>query len=98
MTNKCTGCNKHITLKVKNTAYSRATAYKNVIGVFECPHCGAVQGECYKGESYGIVKAFFSKEPVAREVYYDLTVLGSDGIERRHGWFDPATGYITQVG
>lgn len=96
----CAGCSKRITLKVINSSYRRETAYKRIIGIFECPHCGAIQGQCYKGDSYSIVKPFMAKEVAAgtREVYYDLDVLGSDGITRRHGWFDPATGYITQVG
>jgi hypothetical protein len=72
------------------------------ISVHECRKCGAVFGDCYKGDSYTIVLPYFHTDPasVAPEAarYYDLTVLGSAGIERRHGWFDPDTKRILQVG
>ena len=98
MGHKCLACGKSIKLSEVNKSYNKVTAYKGVIGVYQCPHCEAVMGQCYKGESYNIVKPYFAKEQPAKEIYYDLEVLGSNGIERRHGWFDPATGGITQVG
>lgn len=90
----CKCCSKKISMKFASMPY------KGIMGVYECPKCGAIQGECYKGQSYQIVLPFFSKNEVPNDewVYYDLTVLGADGIERRHGWFDPATRLITQVG
>ncbi len=30
--------------------------------------------------------------------YFDFTTLGSQGISRRHGWYDTVTRCITQVG
>jgi len=71
----------------------------DIAGVRKCSNCGAVYGSCYKGESYAIVLPFFSKDPNPRaQVYFDLIVLGSDGLERRHGWYNPADQRITQVG
>jgi DNA-directed RNA polymerase subunit RPC12/RpoP len=69
-------------------------------GVYQCVKCEAIFGTCTKGDSYNIVLPYFAKtEPSAESLrYYDLTVLGSDGITRRHGWFNPQTKLISQVG
>lgn len=69
-------------------------------GVYICRKCEAVFGQCYKGDSYGIVLPFMTadKDATERQRYYDFTVLGSDGVTRRHGWFDPQTKLITQIG
>ena len=87
--NQCRGCNN-----IRGNKPTGAT------GVYECAKCGAIFGTCYKGESYGLVKPFFAaQDPAPGEArYFDFTTLGSDGIGRRHGWFDPATKLITQVG
>ena len=71
--------------------------------VFRCGDCGCLHGSCYKGDSYSYVKPFFAPEGATeaadeRARPYDLAVVGSEGVSRRHGWFDPQTGYITQVG
>jgi len=68
--------------------------------VFVCGRCGALYGECWKGESYSFVLPHWETgKYYPHEVrYYDLTVLGSDGIERRHGWYLPRTKRIVQVG
>ena len=69
--------------------------------VYECTRCGGLNSDCiYLGESYGIVKPFFTTDPTAdeRAKYFDFTCLGSNGVVRRHGWFDPTTGLLTQVG
>ena len=70
-----------------------------VIGIYECPHCQAVQGECYAGESYGIVKPQWHQgdSQPEDERYYDIVAIGSK-IERRHGWFNTKSRMITQVG
>ena len=67
---------------------------------FECASCGAIHGTCYLGDSYSLVKPFFGPECSTPEEqrYFDLTCLGSRGVERRHGWFNPATKTLTQVG
>lgn len=68
--------------------------------VFECAKCGGVVGTCYLGESYHIVRPFFSKADVPAEKtrYFDFTTLGSEGVGRRHGWFDPETRLVVQTG
>ena len=73
----------------------------NQSGVYECARCGAIYGECYKGDSYALVRPWFKTEtdiPSERIRYFDFTVLGSDGISRRHGWFDTETRQIVQIG
>ena len=56
----------------------------------------------YLGDSYSIVKPYFAPNaneiPTEQTRYYDLTTLGSQGIGRRHGWFDPQSRYIVQTG
>lgn len=73
-----------------------------VKGVFTCQGCGGIFGTCYLGESYTLVKPNLrraSKEADERARYYDLTCLGSGNkITRRHGYYDPKTKLITQVG
>lgn len=94
MENNCPGCGKAISNKTLNTNHL------GVIGVHECPKCKAVFGQCYKGDSYKIVKPYMSTENVPFEncFYYDLVTLGSAGIDRIHGWADKATRLIVQVG
>jgi len=68
--------------------------------VWECKRCGAIYGTCYLGESYEIVLPYFHQGASQPELerHYDLTCLGSKGIERRHGWYNTRTRRITQVG
>ena len=70
------------------------------IDVYQCGKGGAVFGTCLLGGSYRFVLTYFSKEdvPLERTRCYDFTALGSEGIDRRHGWFDPETKLIVQVG
>jgi hypothetical protein len=85
---KCRGCNN-------------AKGNKRIgAGVYQCGKCGAVYGTCYLGDSYEYVRPRFSAvEPLpGRERYFDFTTLGSGGIGRRHGWYDPDTRLITQIG
>ncbi len=75
-------------------------------GIFECKVCGAIfGGGMYRGDSYQIVKPFFADKATEKTAkaagtikYFDLMVLGGDGYERRHGWFDTTSGLVTQVG
>lgn len=77
---------------------------KHPFQVRVCSRCGAIftppGSAIYLGESYEIVLPRFTTDPSAdeRAVYFDLDTLGSEGLGRRHGWFDPATGLLTQVG
>lgn len=71
--------------------------------VVRCRKCNAIYtvagSSIYKGESYGIVRPQMSNRPdMEGAVYYDFTVLGSDGVSRRHGWYDPRTKLILQTG
>lgn len=97
-TDKCPCCLKPISQRTLNTPYQANG--RPVYGVHECPHCKAVFGTCYLGESYGIVLSYMTSAnvPMDQTRYYDFETLGSDGIGRRHGWFDPATRLIVQVG
>jgi hypothetical protein len=36
--------------------------------------------------------------PLEQIRYFDFTTVGSAGLGRRHGWYNPATKLITQVG
>lgn len=89
---RCPGCNR-----VKG---NKADAK----GVYTCSKCGAIfhnPGLMYLGDSYGYVLPQWDAEGACKpedQRYYDLSVLGSEGPERRHGWFNPATKRITQVG
>jgi hypothetical protein len=69
--------------------------------IYQCSECEALYGRCYLGDSYGIVKPEWADNqnlPAHRIKYFDLTCLGSEGLTRRHGWFDPETRKIVQIG
>jgi len=87
---KCPGCNGALLEKGP------------ISGTCFCAACGGLvtTRPIYKGESYGLVKPFFTKDPTAdeRAIYFDLETLGSDGLGRRHGWFCPETKLLVQVG
>jgi len=69
-------------------------------GVYRCRACGCLHGTVYLGESYKYVLPHMTDDPEAdkRAIPYDFECLGSEGITRRHGWYDPQTRLITQVG
>lgn len=69
-----------------------------VCGVYECRKCLAVFGQCYKGDSYRFVLPYWHEGESADQRYFDLTTVGSAGVERSHGWVDATTRRITQVG
>jgi hypothetical protein len=96
----CTCCCKKLTLKARSTYY-KGRNDKPVVGVYECPKCGAVMGQCYRGEAWYIVdlgRWAGNETPTDSLRYFDLTVLGSNGIERVHGWFDVTTRRVAQFG
>ena len=68
--------------------------------VFECCVCDAIFGQCYLGESYNHVLPWLAKEEVHPSYlrYFDFTCLGSEGWTRRHGWYDPHTKLVHQIG
>jgi hypothetical protein len=82
-------------------ACSNEKGNKIVKGMIEeCGRCGAIFGECYLGESYSLVLPGMSatEVPLGQIRYFDFTTVGSAGLGRRHGWYNPATKLITQVG
>jgi hypothetical protein len=74
--------------------------YQGKCLLHECRKCHAIFGSCYLGDSYNIAFPRLTNDPEAdsRAVYFDLQCLGSAGITRRHGWVDPTTHLMTQVG
>jgi hypothetical protein len=70
--------------------------------VYECGACHAIHGTMYLGDSYTYVLPCWSNdhspEATERQRYFDFECLGSGGVTRRHGWFDPQTKKITQIG
>jgi len=68
--------------------------------VYECKSCGAIHGQLYLGDSYRFVKPTLATLEVVPEklCYFDFECVGSAGLSRRHGWYDPATKLIHQVG
>lgn len=92
---KCPACN--------NTRKNRQVGPSS--WVYECGKCGAIFGDhLYLGDSYNYVLPYWATDAELSSTrpedlrYYDLTCLGSKGIERRHGWFNPQTKRIHQVG
>ena len=79
---------------------SRIKGVKSIdMGIYECPKCNAIFGSCYLGDSYKYVLPYFDESPnPIQERYFDFTCAGSKGITRRHGWFNPKTKCLTQVG
>ena len=78
-----------------------------VTGALECCRCGALHGQCTKGDSHALVLPRLSAEnvPPERWRYDDLMVVGSDGLSRprirgrgKLGWFDPETRLVVQIG
>jgi ribosomal protein L37AE/L43A len=73
-------------------------------GVYHCQGCGGIfhtSGTLYLGDSYAYVLPYWDAPGACAtedQRYYDLTVLGSEGVTRRHGWYNPKTKRITQVG
>jgi len=75
-------------------------------GVYCCARCNGLIGRCYLGDTYVLVSPWFAEPDRLREMqrahdggrYFDLIGLGSAGIERRHGWYDPLTRRVIQAG
>lgn len=65
-----------------------------------CRRCGAVFGQLYLGDVYAHVALHLPMEeaPAASLRYFDLTLLHSKGVERVHGWYNPATKRVAQIG
>lgn len=73
----------------------------DLFGVGTCEDCGGLNGTepIAKVKSFDYVRSTMRAGEVEDQRYYDLVVFGSDGkLRRRHGWYDPKTREITQVG
>ena len=70
------------------------------VSIRECSRCRCIFGDCYLGDSYAIVRPWMTTDKAAdaRQVPFDLTTLGSQGLGRRHGFYDPETRLMTQAG
>lgn len=70
--------------------------------VVRCGGCGGIYttSPIYLGDSHAIVWPHMAADQVPTEAlqYFDFETLGSGGIGRRHGWFDPATKLVHQAG
>jgi ribosomal protein L37AE/L43A len=68
--------------------------------IYRCAHCEAIYGDCYLGDSYKYVLPLWTSQEVPSERlrYYDFTCLGSQGVSRRHGWYDTESKCVVQVG
>jgi hypothetical protein len=85
---KCPACDSQNLSEIKPCA------------VYTCQNCNAIFGQVYLGESYEYVKPVLADvEPPAEDLrYFDFDCVGSSGMTRRHGWYDPATKKIVQIG
>jgi hypothetical protein len=65
-----------------------------------CRRCNAIFGEMYLGDSYTLVLPRFTTRdvPAEEQRYFDFLTLGSKGLSRRHGWYDPKTRGLVQIG
>jgi len=76
--------------------------------VFRCLKCEAVSGDCYDRDRARFVSPWFKENsgdfPIGEARYYDLNVINGDVFEgdfvplREHGWYDPVSKGIIQVG
>lgn len=93
---KCNCCGEVIADKQQDVPVNNRYGQR-VIGIVRCNHCDAIQGQCYKGEFYGIINMYWDTDPAPETRYFDITTVGST-VERIHGWYNINTGNITQIG
>lgn len=69
-------------------------------GAKECVKCHALYGVLHRDDAADLVYPTMAATPVPSEQlrYYDFRIISGSGPLRRHGWFDPATRLIHQVG
>jgi len=87
---ECPGCSEPV-----------STGTKLGAGVVECAGCGGVISTyaIWLGDTYKYVSNDWDpKGSFDGARYYDFSYLGSKGLGRRHGWFNPATKGIVQTG
>jgi hypothetical protein len=80
-------------------ACSHTRGHKTEVhSVHECARCGAIHGTCYKGEASTFYLPYWHDGPDGETFHVDLTLLGSQGVERFHGWINRKTRRIVQTG
>jgi len=79
---------------------SKQFAETDDLRVSTCKRCGAIFGTLPLGTSYQYVLPYFEKQPAPIEQcrYFDFLCIASDGLRRRHGWYNPANKLIVQAG
>jgi hypothetical protein len=104
MKGKCPCCCNELSDedKIKPIPISRIPSGPvHVPGVYICPHCEALLGECTLTQSYFLVNPYLAgfEVPKERIRYFDLMVTATNGrLERRHGWYDTMSLYTVQTG
>ncbi len=66
----------------------------------QCNVCQAIGGEVDRATGEAVAKPTFHPDPnsVTAEFYFDFVITDALTPTRRHGWYDAATGLLTQVG
>jgi hypothetical protein len=67
-----------------------------------CRKCGGLHGSCLRGDATALVGLGLPMQSNASSPealrFFDLTVIGSQGVSRIHGWFDVQTVRVVQYG
>ena len=94
-THLCSACSgRLISVEKDGTTPTKAATL-----LFKCSRCDGLHGQMYRGDSYALILPRWSpRSDMEGARYFDLTLLGSDGIERSHGYYDPKTKLMLQVG
>jgi hypothetical protein len=94
---KCSACSGGLKQQAE---ILRGTGYGSNLLV--CVRCGGLHGTMYRGEAAHLVGL---GRPMLAEAtspdalrYFDLTVLGSAGVSRVHGWYDVRERRVVQYG
>lgn len=67
------------------------------VSIHKCGSCGAVYGDCYKGEVYRHIALQHGLVGGDSDHYVDIVTVGSEGIRRIHGWVDDRN-RLVQIG
>jgi hypothetical protein len=88
----CAACSGRIV----TPAVIGGVAHRNL---HQCRKCGGVHGMLYRGEArqiFGLDLPMLANSDSPR--YFNVTVLGSEGIAYVHGWFDERARSVVQYG
>ena len=86
----CPGCSN-------NTGHSVSINGRFSNTLRECAGCGALLGRCYRGDS-PVLMTFSPEHNPEKTRHFDLDLLGSGGVRRVHGFYNPADMMVTQFG